>query len=252
LRFSPGPVEGHAAGALSDAVEYLTEEEGEFLLEEVARALLNPPGSGFFSSQFSKGPEDPFFFQVDPYEDEEIEFLHRRGGVPGHHWREAVCRFRRQTESANGPGGTPERKIHALVPSYRINATIAANLDFSAQVTIEIRQVTGLNWLNLWLFSEAEVDSAVWEDGTAGEYCKEKESPSFWLRWPEKAVPGSVHSVVVSYHGDLIEQDQDWLRIRSPDFWYPVLGVRQGSDFRMTSDRGRVLQHRLVPRAVHR
>src|SRR5262249_11535761 len=71
------------------------------------------------------------------------------------------------------------------------------------------------------LYERLGVDSVRWKDGPELAFSKGSENERLWVRCDPPLAPGERRSLVIHYHGHLIERVGDWMFVRSSIAWYP-------------------------------
>jgi hypothetical protein len=118
---------------------------------------------------------------------------------------EIVSQFRSANEIGDTTIVSDGRHEPLTVSTYRIDATIAKGMGFSARVTMRfgVRQ-EGVRWIRLLLYSDLTVDSVRDTAGAALDFYRAKHSPELWVRLPAPLHPGGATALQIQYHGDLI------------------------------------------------
>ena len=194
-----------ARGAVDDALDRLVDARAQATASTLMSALLNGEANGFFYGYVTRhgGNGDggvDLMFEVNPARTEQVQLL-RRGRLPGQR-TQIVCQFARGENLRDSVTGEGERPGPLKIGAYRIEATIANNLGFSATATIRITaRPDGVRWTSFSLYDELNVDSV---SGVADAFFRAKNSPELWVRLSAPPRPGGSDSIRVAYHGDLI------------------------------------------------
>jgi len=69
LSFTPEQVPGSVSDYISDCLKYIFEEDEDYLDSDLAQTFLDNRPNGMFYAQISESNSDPFFFQINPYDD---------------------------------------------------------------------------------------------------------------------------------------------------------------------------------------
>jgi hypothetical protein len=252
LSFGPRPAASHGTGVLGDAIDHLVDGR-QVVQPTLITALLNRDTNGFFYAHVKREHGEDLMFMVDPDDDEQVSLL--RGGRDGQKVQ-VVAEFRR-TEDLNDTTAADRERGQALkLVAYRIDATIAKGLGFSAVSTARLTaRRPGGGWARFNLLSELDVDSVREEGGRAVSIFRTKKTSELWLRFDPAPRAGDTLAVRVAYHGDLIGYTSivgditrrwpGWLRVRTPAVpdqwlfvkssysWFPRYG-EQAADVDMT------------------
>jgi hypothetical protein len=234
LSFGAGGVVGEASGVLNDALDRLVDGR-QSLQPTLITALLNGDDTGFFYAHVKREQGEDLILVVDPDDEEQVQLL--RGGRLEGQKVQAISTFKRAEElsdSAPLPEGHDALKLDA----YRIEASIAKGLGFSATATIGLTaRRSGVGWARFELFSELAVDSVREEGGRPLTFFRTKKSPELWVDFDPPLRPGEARAVRVVYHGDLIGSTSvmqhmfrgalfglapdQWLYVKTPVTWFP-------------------------------
>src|SRR2546430_16889021 len=113
-------------------------------------------------------------FVVDPGQDEQIELL--RGGREGQKFQ-VVSQFKGADDLKDTTAALPGRRDAVTLEAYRIEATIAKGLGFSATATVRLTaRRDGVHWARFDLLPELEVDSVREEAGGAVRFFRPSKS----------------------------------------------------------------------------
>ena len=239
LSFGAGGVVGEASGVLNDALDRLVDGR-QAAQPTLITALLNGDANGFFYAHVKRQQGEDLMFVVDPEDEEQIQLL-RGGKLPGQKVQ-VISTFKR-TEELHDSTPAAEFRDAFKLDAYRIEATIAKGLAFSATATIGLTaRRGGAGWARFELLSALAVDSLSEAGGKALAFFRAKDSPELWVRFEPPPRAGEARAVRVVYHGDLIGftsvmqrmlrhglmglvPDQ-WLYIKELATWFPRYGYR--------------------------
>jgi hypothetical protein len=249
LAYQAGTGAGAATGALRDALGMLLDDDARQVVQStLMTALLNGLTDGSFYAHVKRARGRDLMFLVDPDEPEAIALL--RGGGPNGPKVQVVSQFPR----AERLGDTITVLNGALDPlkleSYRIEATVAKGLGFSATATVRVTaREDGVRWAPFRLYSDLRVDSLSDGAGVLDTFFRARRSSELWVRFDPPLRTGETRSVRVVYHGDVIGSgslmDQflptgairfqlppamdQWLFVKTSDSWFPRYGAGQAA-----------------------
>jgi hypothetical protein len=243
LSFGVGGAVGDASGVLNDALDRLVDGR-QSLQPTLITALLNGDANGFFYAHVKRERGEDLMLVVDPEDEEQIQLL--RGGRLEGQKVQAISTFKRGEELSDS---TPLRESHDAfkLDGYRIEASIAKGLGFSATATISLTaRRSGVAWARFELLSELAVDSVSEEGGRPLTFFRTKQSPELWVHFDSPPRGGEARAVRVVYHGDLIGYNSvieniqrqwpakvrglvrtapdQWLYVKTPTTWFPRYG----------------------------
>jgi peptidase M1-like protein len=233
-----------AAGPLSDLLDHLLDGRTRRVVQTTLMdALLNGQENGFFYGQVKRERGEDLIFAVDPLDEEPVELL--RGGRERGEKYQLISQFRREEDRVDTTTAAADRREPLQLAGYRIEATVAKNLAFSATVTLRLlARRPGVQWVPLRLYSQLAVDSI---RAPAESLFRAKDSPELWVRLPAPlAMGGDTGVITLSYHGDVIgfgsvmrellqqlPNSHDprlpaaldhWLYVKTSTFWFPRYG----------------------------
>ncbi len=199
------------------------------------RSILMEGKNGFFYSQIQESNLQPVFFQIDPFEIEEVSFM-KGIYVMTKNYRELINLFPAKYETLSYYSHIKPNKYFLDLISYNINSTIASNLDFSAICKIDFKAIeNNQEWITFYLYNELEVDSVKWEDNSNAKYVKREDCSELWIKCANEYLDGNQHSMSIYYHGDLLVKDAlGWIELGSSIYWYPRYDNKEKSTFLLT------------------
>jgi len=232
LTFTESRLPRNAQKEVDYALKYLWQKKKKRFDYLFLRTLLNEPENGLFYAHFAEKQFKPWFFEINPYEDEEVRFSRRRKGASFLHLREIINQFH-LSEQYLQPEITYQNKSSMHIKHFDIDVVLkGSRLDFSAKTTIDFRMLEpDQNWLNVFLFYKLEVDSIFWDDGQPAEFVKNKDNAMVWVKADTLMPKDTERSLTFYYQGDLIERQKDWFYIQSSKGWYPRHDFQQRSTF---------------------
>ena len=240
LTFNEASMPPGLAGPLGDLLDHLIDGRMRLVTQPtLMAALLNARENGFFYGHVKREHGEDVMLMVDPMDEEPVELL--RGGKERGEKFQVVSEVRREEDRADTTTVAAGQREPFQLDEYRVDATVAKNLTFSATVTVRlIARQEGQRWVPFWLFSEMRVDSI---GGAADSSFRDKDSPELWVRLRTPLRGGDSAVVRVSYHGDLIgfgsvmrgvlpkEYNPDlpaaldqWLFVKTTQTWFPRYG----------------------------
>lgn len=198
------------------------------------RSMLLEGRNGFFHAQIQENKFEPVFFQIDPYESEEVSFMKGKY-IVAKKYREVINLFPAKHETLTNYSRIKPNKYFLDLNSYNIESTIKDNLDFVARCSINFKAIEdNQDWIVFYLYQELQVDSVKWENNTNAQFVKEEESSEFWIKFDSKFLDDKQHSITIYYHGDLLENSYaGWLELKSSASWYPRFYNHEKARFRL-------------------
>ncbi len=255
VTFGPGQVESAVLGRVGDALDFLVDGRERWVDVALMTALLNGDATAYFAGYIKRSRGEDLMVKVDPHEVEEVLLL-RRGKLVGQKVQ-TVTQFQRVGDLRDNLTTADERPDPLQLETYRIEATIADNFDFSATATIRLTaRRDGIRWARFVLFHELDVDSVIDETAAPAEFFRAKRSSALWVRLDSALSRGETRSIRVTYHGDLIAWGSlmerflpsranpvrqvlppaldRWLFIKATGTWFPRYGSWQAADMELT------------------
>jgi len=224
LTFGQGAAPGDLRATVRSNLEFLGDPDSKTLDPDLMAAFLNGESSDLFYAHINRDGSGPLMFMVNPFETEGVTLGKRPPRVAWTNQPEVICRFPRQgTSPANA---TAERYDAAMIAQYRLEVTLAqtgmGDLSFAtvARLGIIAASPTG-RWVPFELFSKLQVDSARWQDGAPATVFRGKDAVQLWIRLDRQHQAVEMRSLLLYYHGDLIDRYGDFFFIKSSIAWYP-------------------------------
>ena len=236
LEFRDASADADFQPEIENCMKYLTDDD-DYLRADIFRNVFCENKNGFFWAQFYGDASEPFFFKIDPYEREEVKFMHRADLVHFIKIPEIVCQYSRTETKITANNNDSKFAPFMKAAQYKIFSEIEDDLDFSAnaEITFEVlRENTA--WISFYLYDKIEVDSVISSSGTKLHFFKPEEHSNVWIRGDKVFEMNKPQTVNIYYHSeDLIEKDIDgWIYLKSASGWYPQSNDEEFSSFELT------------------
>jgi peptidase M1-like protein len=232
LTFAPGEIPGDVQAHVHDLIASLKGENDGSFSSDVLRPLLNGEATGFFLARLTRAHGDPILFEIDPDLSEAVQLFRSVGKLRwGTNWA-VVARFPAMQPLA-GAAGMWRYRDRLAIPRYRMEVALTptggADLDFAATATLTAvaQQAVG-PWLLFGLHPKLQVDSVRWGRGASAAAFKAKDDDDLWVQVGRQLQPGDTVTLVLFYHGNLIDRYDNWFYIDPTAAWYPT--NQQGQD----------------------
>src|SRR5256886_1654700 len=238
VTFSNSQVPEEVRDVVHKSLEYLGDEDSKSFHPDLMTAFLNQESNNLFYAHITRDEGSALMFMLDPFESEQV-ILEKR--APRRFWThqpEVICRFPRQgaaPDSATGERpGTPTIRAYPLGNTF--TQTGSGDLTFASAARLDIATpVPAGPWVPFELFYKLQVDSARWDGGEPATVFRGKEAMLLWVKLDRRLQAGETRSLLLYYHGDLIDRYGDFFFIKSPSSWYPVsLDERSYATFDIT------------------
>jgi hypothetical protein len=207
---------------IKSCMKYIKDDDYDISRSDFLRSVMVEGRNGFFYSQIQENSLEPVFFQVNPFELEEVSFMN--GSHSGaKDYKEVINLFPSTKETLELYSSKKQNKYFLDLISYKIESTIKDNLDFLAKCIIDFNSTEkDQEWIMFYLYDELIVDSVSWGNGSKAKFVNTKESGELWIKCLSDYLDGNQHNLTVYYHGDLLEKnDLGWINLKSSIFWYP-------------------------------
>jgi hypothetical protein len=227
LTFTGGQQSREATNHVQYCLKFLMNKNQNDFYTPFMKVLLDGESNELFYAHFSTDQFKPHFFEINPYEEEEVRYMHR---YPHDvvHLHETVSQFPMR-RSDGSQHAVQESKERISISNYAIESTITDGLDFHAAASITIRsEVDGQRWIYFFLYPELEVDSVLWNATGKVPFVKGKDSDVLWVQADSTLELGEVCSLMVWYGGELLSETGD---LKSSTGWYPRQGFRKKAFF---------------------
>lgn len=235
LSFVPEQVPGSVSGLISDCLKYISEEDDDHFDTDLMQTFLDNRPNRMFYTHFCESNSDPFFFQINPYDDEEVSFA-QRAEVSFRHYRETVTKFKTKEERSSNYSVEQPSKEQIQIIDYKIDSKINNDLEFSSTANVTfISSVDSLRYIPFSLFSKLIVDSIVSSDGMGVKYFQHEDNPIVWVELPHLLSKDEKLSLTFFYKGELLTHDLDgWIGLKSTVYWYPRSGYWTRANYDLT------------------
>ncbi|MDQ3136619.1 MAG: hypothetical protein M3Q93_03410 [Gemmatimonadota bacterium] len=219
---APGEVRDRVRGAL----KFLSDEDSQSFDPDLMGALLNGETTDLFYAHIRRQNGDPLMFMINPHEAEAVSLSTKSSRRGYSRDREVLAQFPRAGRPRDAQL-TGERIDAAEIRRYVMNIALPASgigeIGFSATARLDIAASSPVGpWVAFALFEKLKVDSARWDGGGTATVFKGKDGELLWVHLGTRMQPGETRTLIVSYHGDLIDRDIDFFRIKSSVAWYPL------------------------------
>lgn len=231
LKFKKDTVPREAKEGVAYALKYLSDKGARFFDATILKTLFNNPENGLFYAHFSEEKIKPLFFQINPYLNEEVQFLRRPKHEHVTYTAEVICQFHQQSDWQEN---MLENKTEVHITDYRIDAQIKTNLDFSAAVEFDFYTTAPQQWLSFVLFSDLKIEEMKWGDGRPAEFFQHEDNLVVWVQCDPVIASGQTGTLRLKYRGDLIERISDWFNIKAATLWYPRIDNKEKATFDLT------------------
>jgi hypothetical protein len=222
---------------LEDCLEYITDEDSKYIKYSIAKTILEGNLNDQFFAHIVEDGEDPFAFEVDPYQVEEIRFLRSLWiNYKQSNSYEVINQFHKKQDYSSLMSLTDETKNNIDVIHYKLDGIIDDGLDFSCgtEMTFKAKK-DNQKWLRLRLFHKSEIDSIFWANGDTVEHFKYEENSNLWIHCTTPFKKDSTYKLKIYYHGELIDRARiNWFYIWSSISWYPKQNGKDKAIFDIT------------------
>ena len=216
---------------LEYALEYMGKKKEKAFNYEIVETLIDDEQNELFYSHFSDDKLQPLFFEINPFEVEEVSFMRRTKGESVTHTREVINQFHKYEDYKNGIDLQEEKNEPLDIVRYQMDCRIENNLDFYAETTVQFQsRKDDQHWIYFWLHRDLDVDSVFWENKKV-PFFKGDEGSLLWIECPYTLDSDDTFEVRMFYQGDIIEREIDWVYLKSTTFWHPRQGLRDDAEF---------------------
>ena len=223
LAFGPGGgVNGDRVWRMLD---WLGDKDHQDFDPDFLESLLNGTSPGAFYAYVHRPVGDPVVYRFNPHDAEEVSLEARldAGGVA--EGNDRVASFPAGGREP-GAGWSDLDRHQALIEHYdldvRLPRTAGGDVDFAATGKLRIMAQDRIGpWVAFTLHPKMILDSARWEDATSATIFKGKDAGVMWVRLDRALEKGETRTLVLDYHGDLIDLYGDFHFFETSSSWYP-------------------------------
>jgi hypothetical protein len=230
---------GGAGGLVDRAIDYLKVGDNKTFDPVFLGAVLNGEDNGSFNALIDRDGGEDLLFAIDPDDREGVSLAVHSRVIKGGNDPELVSQFTRRGVPLPHTIGPSERRA-VEVDRYVLDVQLPSSLDggvtFSATGALTLRVPEGRSgpWVPFGLYPELDIDSVRW-NGTPVPFYKNHDGSVLWVRAPGPLLETEHPTLVVGYHGSLIDRYGDWFYLKESIAWYPVsLEVRATASFDIT------------------
>ncbi len=239
--FSDMPPSSEVLSAVKQSMKVVTYKENDEIDHDLLRPFLFNDSPEMFYSLFASSGDKAYFFEIDPFDEEEVSFgtinstriAFSAGGA-----RETILQFHRQHEYSRGPTVVNDPKPEIDITAYTLDNRIASDLQMTTRAQISFTaEHEGRKWIMMSLYHRIVIDSITLPDGRKCDFVRNNESGIFWLYDSGGFSKGKSYTITCHTHGEVIEKDEGWYSLRSSIGWYPrsVTGLDKATfDLRFT------------------
>jgi len=218
---------------LEDCLEYIIDEDGNYIRYSVAKPILEGNINNQFFAFIDEDWEDPLAFEINPYQVEEVRFLRSHDQQE---YFEVINQFHKQEDYKSLISLSDETKNTIDVTHYKLNGKIDDGLDFFCDTEMTFKaKVDKQKWLRLRLYHKLEIDSIFWANGDTVEYYQYEENSNLWIYCTNPLKKDSTYKLMLHYSGELIDRASiNWFYIESSISWYPKQNGKDKAFFDIT------------------
>jgi hypothetical protein len=222
--------------AVKYSLKVFSDKENDEIDADILRPFLYHDSNEMFYAHFTRGVNDSYFFEVDPYDDEEVSFgkMNSTAAVfSSSGYREPILQFHRQREYTAAVPSPYDPKYEIDITHYSIDSQIGSGLLMSSASSVTFTPlIDGRKWIPFRLYERLKIDSINRSDGSAMDFVRLDESGMFWIYDVQGFTKGSSITFTVHSRGEMIVNDEGWYDLRSSTGWYPkALAYREKATF---------------------
>jgi hypothetical protein len=232
-KFQAGSASDEAQKAVDEFVGTFANRESGDVEPSFMRALLNGHGEQLFIAHVDGGERGSLFFEIDPFNPEEVGFLRRSRWTLDDAGRDDINRHHLQDEYLAGVDGI-ENNDDLSFDTYAITSSIDKDLAFTASYDIGLTmQRDSVAWTYFYLMPELAIDELEWKSGGAAEFYRASGSPIVWLRNTQSLKKGEKSALTMRAHGLPLGRIYNTVYLKSSSTWYPRHEFKQRATFDM-------------------
>lgn len=229
----PGGTDAEARSKMAAGLKMYVREDKQ-VESTLARALLNNRrgDKGFVCHTYTtKIGKYQAIMSSDPYDVEPYTMTIGERNTAGWKWtfvNQCPAPAGRLPVDSNGVSGADQLYVSQHTIECAIDKTLSMKTTDRIDVTIT---TDSAEWISLSLVDLLTVDSVHEHGGAALTTYRPKETEALWIRLPRVMKRGERTSIVITYHGDVIERWRDFTYLKTSIEWYPQHGYKQLSFF---------------------
>lgn len=206
-------------------IKYLCNSDQDYFNSDFIKAALEEDNNTLFYSHIVLENGDPLFFEISPYENEEIFLKQKQKGyVFGTQQREVINNFHKISKYSSNKTKEvfqPDFRIG----EYKIKINITSGLDFYGECEAVVNPIRNNNkWIKFFIYRDLIVDSVFINNENVNFIQADSE---LWIQIPS---PENNTSFTIKsyYSGDILEKNEfGMVLLKSSLLWYPKYGYRE-------------------------
>ncbi|MBA4320967.1 MAG: hypothetical protein C0412_21460 [Flavobacterium sp.] len=237
LNYSVEKESNEMKSIVKNFTNYTGDFSKEYIESDIFQCLADTAKNGFFYAHMFDDQFKPFFFEINPYEEEEVRFAHRLVGTHLFNFREIICQFPSQSQMNTKTKPANSSKDFIKNEAYKIDANIEGNLDFSAIAKVQFKVLKkNLRWIYFDIYSEMIIDSIITSDNKKLEFHKSEEKSDLWVYLDRIHMLYDKVTLSIYYHSTkMIDKElSSWVYLKSEHEWYPRSGNGESALFDIT------------------
>jgi hypothetical protein len=222
--------------AVKYSVKVFSDKDNDEIDADILRPFLYHDSNELFYAQFTRGLNESYYFEVDPYDDEEVSFGKMNSSAAvfsSAGYREPILQFHRRHEYTPSTPSPSDPKTEIDITHYSIDSRIGNDLLMSSSSSVTFTPlIDGRKWIPFRLYGRLMIDSIFRSDGRTMDFIRLNESGMFWLYDSGGFKKGASMTFTVHSRGEMIVNDEGWYDLRSSTGWYPkALAYREKATF---------------------
>jgi hypothetical protein len=231
--FAPATPSDAAQSALDAFVGSIADRDRADIDPSFMRAVLNG-GEDLFLAQIDGGERGRLYFEIDPFNQEEVGFMRRSRWSLDDAGRDDINRHHLQDEYLSGTDGD-ETVADFSFTSYRIASTIDKDLKFTSDYDLGITMLRdSVRWSYFYLMSEMAIDRLEWSNGEHADHYRAPGSALVWVRNSKSLRKGESATLKLVAHGEPLGRIYNTVYLKESSMWYPRHDFKQRAPFDMT------------------
>lgn len=220
---------------IKNSSAYIINKESGYCDKDIIIPFIEEESNDFFYTHIETESYGPLFYEINPYENEEIKLMRKIDGgfLIDRKVKEIINQFH---SSDKNYSKVPKFENSFQVSFYRIDLQIDDGLEIKAKcIEVIKRNIPERNWIKLYLYEDLNVDSIKINDENKVIYHRGKDNPELWIKLPGDSNLDKEYSVTIYYSGDVLTKNEyGWIGLQSSIGWYPILFENELSIFDVT------------------
>jgi hypothetical protein len=211
--FTPGYVDRY----IDDFLEYIINEEGQYLEVELIKTVLEGKTNGLFCAQVITHNHGRLAYEINPFEEEQVRLLKIHGKNSP---REVISQFKARSGNTMISSNKVER---TRIDKMNMTVRIDWDNELTAHAVLDVMLNHQQRWIYLNIDKSFEVEQVTRIGYGPVPFIKTKNRPYLWIKCDPYISPDEVVQYTIDYTGLPLMEVAGRLAVNPNAIWYPKI-----------------------------